>query len=48
MGKQRKLRKLADATAKLWNEINYERQQFFQQKKVNLNDAWYKYETRKF
>ncbi|MCI2414470.1 MAG: hypothetical protein MPF33_04335 [Candidatus Aramenus sp.] len=40
---KRKLRKLADATAKLWNEINYERQQFFQQKKVNLNDAWDKY-----
>ncbi|MBW9140971.1 MAG: hypothetical protein K1T65_04615 [Candidatus Aramenus sp.] len=29
---QRKLRKLADVTAKLWNEVNYERrQQFFQQ-----------------
>ncbi|TRM79832.1 hypothetical protein DJ524_09390, partial [Sulfolobus sp. D5] len=28
---QRKMRKLADASAKLWNEENYERrQQFFQ------------------
>jgi putative transposase len=44
VGQQRKLRKLADATAKLWKETNYERrQQFFQQKKVDLNDAWYKY-----
>ncbi|MCI2413664.1 MAG: hypothetical protein MPF33_00195 [Candidatus Aramenus sp.] len=44
MGKQRKLRKLADVTEKLWKETNYERrQQFFQQKKVNLKGTWYKY-----
>jgi putative transposase len=49
VSQQRKLRKLADATAKLWKETNYERrQQFFQQKKVDLNDAWRKYETRRF
>ncbi|MEW9490919.1 MAG: hypothetical protein TQ35_0001760 [Candidatus Aramenus sulfurataquae] len=41
---QRKLTKLADVTAKLWNEANYERrQQFFQQKKVDLKDTWKKY-----
>jgi putative transposase len=35
---------LADATAKLWNETNYERrQQFFQQKNVNFKEKWYKY-----
>jgi putative transposase len=43
VGKQRKLRKLADVTEKLWNETNYERQQFFQEKKVDLNDTWRKY-----
>jgi putative transposase len=31
---QRKLRKLADLSARLWNEVNYERrQQFFQKRK---------------
>jgi putative transposase len=43
VGKQRKLRKLADATAKLWKETNYERQQFFQQKNVNFKETWRKY-----
>jgi putative transposase len=44
VGQQRKLRKLADATAKLWNETNYERrQQFFQGKKVDLKETWRKY-----
>jgi putative transposase len=41
---QRKLRKFAEESAKLWNEINYERrQQFFRQKKVNFKDTWDKY-----
>jgi putative transposase len=43
VGQQRKLRKLADVTEKLWNETNYERQQFFQEKNVNFKDTWYKY-----
>ncbi|AHC52178.1 transposase [Sulfolobus acidocaldarius SUSAZ] len=41
---QRKLSKLADSSAKLWNEVNYERrQQFFQEKKVDLKNTWKKY-----
>jgi len=38
------LRKLAEDSAKLWNETNYERrQQFFQQKKVDFKDMREKY-----
>ncbi|MFP3311507.1 MAG: transposase [Caldivirga sp.] len=41
---ERKLRKLADATAKLWNELNYERrQQFFRREKVDFKGTWDKY-----
>jgi putative transposase len=41
---QRKLRKFAEESAKLWNEINYERrQQFFQEKNVDFKDTWDKY-----
>jgi len=40
----RKLRKLADATAKLYNELNYERrQQFFNGEKVDFKGTWDKY-----
>jgi putative transposase len=41
---ERKLRRLADATAKLWNELNYERrQQFFNGEKVDFKGTWDKY-----
>jgi putative transposase len=41
---ERKLRKLADASAKLFNEVNYERrQQFFQQHQVDFKSTWDKY-----
>ena len=41
---ERKLRKLADATAKLYNELNYERrQQFFSGEGVDLKGTWDKY-----
>ncbi len=41
---QRKLRKLAEDSSKLWNETNYERrQQFFKEKKVDFKDTWKKY-----
>jgi putative transposase len=41
---QRKLRKLAEFSSKLWNETNYNRmQQFFQEKKVDFKDTWDKY-----
>jgi len=41
---ERKLKKLANITAKLFNEINYERrQQFFQQHHVDFNTTWDKY-----
>jgi putative transposase len=40
----RRLRRLADATAKLWNEVNYERrQQFFQHQRVDFRGTWGKY-----
>jgi putative transposase len=40
----RKLAKLAGVTAKLWNEVSYERrQQFFQQRKVDFKETWNKY-----
>lgn len=38
------MRKLADASAIPYNEVNYERrQQFFQQKKVDFKGTWDKY-----
>jgi putative transposase len=41
---ERKLRKLADTSAKLFNEVNYERrQQFFQQHQVDFKSTWDKY-----
>jgi putative transposase len=41
---ERKLRKLADVTAKLYNELNYERrQQFFSGKGVDFKGTWDKY-----
>jgi len=39
-----KLKKLANISAKLFNELNYEmRQQFFHEKKVDFNITWDKY-----
>jgi len=41
---ERRLRRLADATAKLWNELNFERRrQFFSGKGVNFKGTWDKY-----
>jgi len=41
---ERKLRKLSDASAKLFNEVNYERrQQFFQQHQMDFKSTWDKY-----
>ncbi|MCY0882576.1 MAG: transposase [Acidianus infernus] len=41
---ERKLRRLADLSAKLFNEVNYERrQQFFHEDKVDLKGTWNKY-----
>ncbi|MGC8948022.1 MAG: hypothetical protein ACP5OK_01635 [Thermoprotei archaeon] len=41
---ERKLRKLGNASAKLYNEINYERrQQFFKGGRVDLKGTWNKY-----
>ncbi|MFP3235683.1 MAG: transposase [Nitrososphaeria archaeon] len=43
----RKLRRLASTSAKLFNEVNYERrQQFFQQQRVDLEGTWDKYYER--
>ncbi|WP_240938816.1 hypothetical protein [Metallosphaera hakonensis] len=40
----RKLRKLADTSARLFNEVNYERrQQFFHEGKIDLKGTWDKY-----
>ncbi|MGC8597969.1 MAG: RNA-guided endonuclease TnpB family protein, partial [Thermocladium sp.] len=40
----RKLRKLANASAKLFNEVNYERrQQFFRGEQVDFKGTWSKY-----
>ncbi|MFP3295258.1 MAG: transposase, partial [Caldisphaera sp.] len=40
---KRKLRKLSNISAKLFNELNYERrQQFFHEKKVDFNTTWNK------
>jgi len=41
---ERKLRRLADATAKLYNELNYERrQQFFNGEGIDFKGTWNKY-----
>jgi len=41
---ERKLRKLADACARLWNELNYERrQQFFRGEGIDFRGTWSKY-----
>jgi len=41
---KRKLRRLANISSKLFNELNYERrQQFFHEKKVDFNKTWNKY-----
>jgi len=41
---ERRLRRLADACARLWNEVNYERRrQFFQQQRVDFKGTWNKY-----
>ncbi|MFP3242024.1 transposase, partial [Caldisphaera sp.] len=41
---KRKLRRLANISSKLFNELNYERrQQFFHEKKVDFNITWNKY-----
>jgi len=41
---ERKLRKLTDASARLFNEVNYERrQQFFQHQRVDFKSTWDKY-----
>jgi len=41
---ERRLRRLADACARLYNEVNYERRrQFFQQHRVDFKSTWGKY-----
>ncbi|MGC8598077.1 MAG: RNA-guided endonuclease TnpB family protein, partial [Thermocladium sp.] len=41
---ERKLRRLANASAKLFNEVNYERrQQFFRGEQVDFRGTWSKY-----
>ncbi|MFP3315597.1 MAG: hypothetical protein RXN91_04580, partial [Caldivirga sp.] len=41
---ERRLRKLADVSARLYNEVNYERRrQFFQQHLVDFKSTWDKY-----
>ncbi|MFP3483124.1 MAG: transposase, partial [Caldivirga sp.] len=41
---ERRLRRLADACARLWNELNYERrQQFFNHQHVDFKGTWNKY-----
>ena len=41
---ERRLRRLADACARLWNEVNYERrQQFFNHQHVDFKGTWNKY-----
>jgi len=44
---ERKLRRLADASAKLWNELNYERrQQWNGGQRVDLEGTWRKYREK--
>jgi putative transposase len=41
---ERRLRRLADACARLWNEVNYERRrQFFNHQHVDFKGTWNKY-----
>ena len=41
---ERRLRRLANISAKLWNELNYERrQQFFNHQRVDFRGTWSKY-----
>jgi len=41
---ERRLRRLADACARLYNEVNHERrQQFFQHQRVDFRGTWDKY-----
>jgi putative transposase len=41
---ERKLKRLANISAKLWNELNYERrQQFFNHQRVDFRGTWSKY-----
>jgi len=41
---ERKLRRLANTSAKLFNEVNYERRQrFFRGEKVSFEETWDKY-----
>ena len=41
---ERKLKKLANISARLFNEVNYERrQQFFQQRRVDFEGTWDRY-----
>ncbi|WP_238377751.1 hypothetical protein [Caldivirga sp. MU80] len=41
---ERRLRRLADACARLYNEVNYERrQQFFNHQRVDFRGTWGKY-----
>jgi putative transposase len=41
---ERRLRRLADACARLWNELNYERRrQFFNHQHVDFKSTWNKY-----
>jgi len=41
---ERKLRRLADVSARLWNEVNYERRrQFFNHQHVDFKGTWNKY-----
>jgi len=41
---ERRLRRLANVSAKLWNELNYERRrQFFRGEKVDFKGTWSKY-----
>jgi len=38
---ERRLRRLANVSAKLWNEVNYERRrQFFRGEKVDFKGTW--------
>ena len=44
---ERRLRRLADAAAKLHNELNYERRQrFFTGERIDFNSDWRKYYER--
>ncbi|GGP21610.1 hypothetical protein GCM10007981_14120 [Thermocladium modestius] len=40
---ERKMRRLAETSARLSNEVNHERRQQFSHQKVDLKDTWDKY-----